>query len=78
MEVPTEIKFDIKKGKELFEGKEKRAPWNTGDLWVCEEHPDRLWPDNDPDCIGPGMPALTERERSLMKQAREYGKQEKG
>ena len=52
----------------------KIDPWNTGDLWVCEEHPDRLFPDNDPGCAGPGMPALTERERSLMKQAREIGR----
>ena len=25
---------------------------------VCEQHPDRAWPDGDHDCSGPGMPCL--------------------
>ena len=25
---------------------------------VCEKHPDLVWPDGDPDCVGPGMPCL--------------------
>jgi len=25
---------------------------------ICEEHPDRAWPDGDPGCSGPGMPCL--------------------
>ena len=35
--------------------------WLTNSVWVCEEHPWLLWPDNDPDCAGPGMPPVNLR-----------------
>lgn len=34
-------------------------PWNTGGVWVCEEHPHLPYPHGGPDgseCPGPGMP----------------------
>ena len=43
-----------------------KEKWNTGDLWVCEQHPDTLFPHND--CAGPGMPP-TPKEHKLIKQA---------
>ena len=30
-------------------------PMLMGQPMVCEQHPWRLWPDNDADCAGPGM-----------------------
>ncbi len=31
-------------------------PLIAGEPMVCERHFWRLWPDNDPECPGPGMP----------------------
>lgn len=32
------------------------APWHVEGRWVCENHPDRDWPDGC-DCGGAGMPS---------------------
>lgn len=42
------------------------ADWNTNCVWVCEEHPNLIWPHED--CPGPGMPPLnlkSERDAAL-------------
>ena len=31
------------------------TPLDDLSLWVCEEHPWLIWPDEDKDCAGPGM-----------------------
>jgi hypothetical protein len=34
------------------------CPAGCDEGWICEQHPERGWPDSDPGCAGPGMPCM--------------------